>query len=192
MKPTGPLLPRDKHSVSEVTADRPAGPEAVVVTTRDHQVIRRWAVERQAEPATGEATKSGPATVRGVNDGGAGIRFNFPGVRLFRPISWEEWFENFDRHQLRFVCDNESAGAGTSARYRLVKAEEWDELTQGIAATPSPRGRSGKPEAPSVAAGSGSLPRATSIPGALESKRSVPIRQRCLRFFRSFLGRQPR
>ena len=192
MEPTGPLLPPDKHYVREVTADSPAGPETAVVTTRDHEVIRHWAAKRQAEPATGEATKSGPATARGVNDGGARIRFNFPGVRLFRPISWEEWFENFDRHQLRFVWDNESAGAATSARYRLVKAAEWDELTEDVASAHGARARPTMPEAPSTAGGSGSLPRAAPTAGALQCKPSVPIRQRCLRFFRSFFWRQTR
>ena len=76
--------------------------------TRDKQVIRGWAQRHRAEPATGEATPSGPATVV-VNDGGAGIRFNFPAAARFRPISWDEWFENFDRHRLVFVYDEDVA-----------------------------------------------------------------------------------
>ena len=97
-----------------------------VVFTRDHDVIRRWAAQRQAEPATGEATSSGPATSK-VNDGGAGIRFNFPGVGLFRPISWDEWLTNFDVHQCAFVyeCDESRP---LSSQYRIVKAEDWKEL----------------------------------------------------------------
>jgi|SRR3954452_4259026 len=123
------------------------------LTTRDHELIRQWATRHGAEPATGEATSSGPATVS-VNDGGAGIRFNFPGAARFRPISWEEWFENFDAHSLMFVYEEEVADRayeffqrrggehghdlddwfeaerqlakpGTaSARYRLVKTED--------------------------------------------------------------------
>jgi hypothetical protein len=46
---------------------------------RDYDVIRRWAERRKAEPATGEATASGPATID-VNDGGARIRCNCPGA----------------------------------------------------------------------------------------------------------------
>jgi len=123
MTTNGPLLPEQKH-IPDVKADTPVDATAHVVSTRDHEVIRRWAVKRQAEPATGEATSSGPATVS-VKDGGAGIRFNFPGTGPFRPIAWEEWFENFDRHQLAFVFDNDPPGGPTSNRYRLVKAEEW-------------------------------------------------------------------
>lgn len=83
-----------------------SGPRAIA--TRDHEAIRRWAARRKAEPATGEATASGPATID-VNDGGAGIRFNFPGLQRFRPITWDEWFDNFDRHDLLFVHEEEVA-----------------------------------------------------------------------------------
>jgi hypothetical protein len=79
-----------------------------VLSTRDHGVIRRWAEHHGAEPATGEATSSGPATVT-VNDGGAGVRFNFPGVARFRPIGWEEWFANFDANRLTFLYEEEVA-----------------------------------------------------------------------------------
>jgi hypothetical protein len=72
------------------------------MATRDYDVIRRWSARQHAEPATGEATESGPATIH-VRDGGAGIRCNFPGVGRFRPITWDEWFANFDRHHLTFV-----------------------------------------------------------------------------------------
>ena len=35
------------------------------------------------------------------------MRFNFPGFARFRPIAWHEWFENFDRHSLLFVFEEE-------------------------------------------------------------------------------------
>jgi hypothetical protein len=73
-----------------------------IVATDDPELIRQWAVRQGAGPATGEATESGPATV-GVQDGGEGIRFNFPGAARFRPISWEEWFRNFHKYELLFV-----------------------------------------------------------------------------------------
>ena len=78
------------------------------MATRDHDVIRAWAARHRAEPATGEATPSGPATIN-VNDGGVGIRFNFPGVGRFRPIAWSEWLEHFDRNRLTFVYQQEVA-----------------------------------------------------------------------------------
>jgi hypothetical protein len=126
MTSTGQLFPdhlRIQHADSLETAIRPT---TDVVFTRDHDVIKRWATERQAEPATGEATSSGPATVN-VKDGGAGIRLNFPGVSAFRPISWDEWLANFDVHQCAFVYANDTSRP-LSNRYRIVKAEEWNHL----------------------------------------------------------------
>lgn len=121
---TGPLLP-EEHHIPEVRGD--ANESAPVLATRDHEVIRRWAALRQAEPATGEATGSGGATVD-VKDGGAGIRFNFPGLGRFRQISWDEWFGNFDLHELLFVFDGETGQQPPSSRYRIVKAEDWKGL----------------------------------------------------------------
>jgi hypothetical protein len=122
METKGPLLLKQKH-VPMVTTEDDAltGP----VATRDHGVIRRWAERRQAEPATGEATASGPATAD-VRDGGVGIRFNFPGFARLRPIPWEEWFDNFERHQLTFVYEGQpEAGESWTPRYRIVKTEDW-------------------------------------------------------------------
>ena len=122
----GQLLP-EQPSIQKVESVETRVRESTqVVFTRDHDVIRRWAEERQAEPATGEATVSGPATVQ-VNDGGAGIRFNFPGAGPFRPISWDEWFANFDRHECAFVYDT-GLPAPQSHRYRIVKADDWKDI----------------------------------------------------------------
>lgn len=126
MTMNGPQLPEQRH-IPDIKADTPVDPAAEVLSTQDHAVIRLWAARRQAEPATGEATKTGPATVD-VRDGGAGIRFNFPGRGLFRPITWEEWFENFDLHHLAFVYDNDSSDSPPSSRYRLVKADDWTDV----------------------------------------------------------------
>jgi hypothetical protein len=97
-------------------------PAVAVAATRDHQLIRRWAAQHQAEPATGETTASGPGTLD-VNDGGAGIRFNFPAAGRFRPITWDEWFDNFETHELVFVYDRDTDGRGASYRYKLLKME---------------------------------------------------------------------
>jgi hypothetical protein len=125
MKAEGQLLPEQGH-IPRVSADMPLGPSTQVVFTRDHQVIREWAAKRHAVPATGEATRSGPATVD-VKDGGAGVRFNFPGTGSYRPIEWDEWFGNFDAHECAFVFDHDSS-APCSNRYRIVKAADWKDF----------------------------------------------------------------
>ena len=94
-------------------------PPGAVVATDDPELIRRWAVRHNAEPATGEATASGPATVD-VHDGDAGIRFNFPAAGRFRPITWDEWFENLKAYDLMFVYERDMPGTTPSGRYRLV------------------------------------------------------------------------
>ena len=122
-----PLLPAQRH-IPIITAPDELTGDRGTVATRTHSVIRAWAAERRAEPATGEATVSGGATID-VNDGGAGIRFNFPGYSRFRPITWEEWFGNFDLHDLTFVFDDRGAAEHPpSTRFRIVKASDWQVL----------------------------------------------------------------
>ena len=121
------LWPPSPVRLERVTDSKPPSHHGVFATL-DRGAIRRWAERRQAEPATGEATATGPATID-VNDGGAGTRFNFPGASRFRPISWQEWFDNFERHGMMFVFE-EVAGPPLSHRYQLVKATEIaDRLT---------------------------------------------------------------
>ena len=99
-----PLLANDDafaRLARQTSSERPGLRTQV---TRDHEAIRRWAAEHGAEPATGEATRSGPAKIA-VNDGGVGLRFNFPGFAPFRPIGWDEWFDHFDQHALLFVFE---------------------------------------------------------------------------------------
>jgi hypothetical protein len=123
--PMSELLPQQREMVS-VTADNAndvRGNSDRTLVTRDQELIRRWAERRKAEPATGEATSTGPATAVSVNDGGAGIRFNFPGAAPFRPISWEEWFDHLERNDLVFAYEDEPESQNPSAEYRIVPSQ---------------------------------------------------------------------
>jgi hypothetical protein len=117
-----PIRRVDRHSSTEQQTHG-------VVATEDHELIREWAARHDAEPATGEATESGPATVD-VQDGGAGIRFNFPAAARFRPISWDEWFRNFTQYDLMFVYENELSGEPPNAAYRLVPRQQLQRQCQ--------------------------------------------------------------
>jgi hypothetical protein len=88
--------------------------------TRNAEVIRRWARAHQAEPATGEASASGPATVA-VTDGGVGIRFNFPGFAPFRPISWDEWLAHFSQNDLVFVFEEQDDQQIAARAYEISR-----------------------------------------------------------------------
>ena len=124
-KNSRPSLDRFTVLTSGTPAER-AGLQ--VVTTRERAEIERWASAHSAQPATGESTASGPA-VKTMNDTAAGIRFNFPGFAPFRAISWDEWFRNFEAHDLVFVYEEQQDGGGNHAaadrsapvRYRLIK-----------------------------------------------------------------------
>jgi hypothetical protein len=107
-----PIRRVDAHSAAEQQA-------GAVLATDDQALIRQWAARHSAEPATGEATASGPATID-VRDEGVGIRFNFPAAAPFRPITWDEWFQNFTRDDLMFVYEGDVPGQAPSTRYRLV------------------------------------------------------------------------
>ena len=118
-----PLL-QFQQRVTHVTRDEPADENATVLATRDHAVIQEWAALVGAVPATGERTASGPASSMKVNDGGSGLRFNFPGVARFREISWTEWLDHFNGHDLTFVFENSGGRQPPSARFRLVRTSD--------------------------------------------------------------------
>lgn len=120
-----PLL-TEWHPIHLVTlASQQSQRRCGVVATRDPALIQAWAARHHAEPATGEASPSGRETIV-VRDGGAGIRFNFPGVGRYRPIEWDEWLEHFASHELTFVFEEpEAVAAGpANARYRLVPTRD--------------------------------------------------------------------
>ena len=119
---TRSLVPEEEEVALVEAATENQRNDAHVVATQDPELIQHWAQLRGAEPATGEATPSGPATVD-VHDGDAGIRFNFPGAAPYRPIEWPEWFDHFRHHELVFVYETTEPEQPPSARYRLLKME---------------------------------------------------------------------
>jgi hypothetical protein len=118
-----PLAPQP-HRVTMVTRDEPAPPGATILATRDRVVIREWAELLGAEPATGEETDSGPSSAKKVEDGGSGLRFNFPGISPFRAISWDEWLDHFNRYDLTFVFESSEGRRPPSARYHLAPTKD--------------------------------------------------------------------
>jgi hypothetical protein len=120
-----------RHPLAPVdSALEGGGGTVTLVGTRDPRLVRAWASHHGAEPATGEATASGPATVS-VNDQGSGLRFNFPGAARFRTLTWDEWLASFETADLVFVFEravSEGDGGPTrvgGALYRIVSASEW-------------------------------------------------------------------
>lgn len=65
------------------------------LVTRSHDVIMRWAGERDAKPAAIAGTEHG-------NRPGV-LRFDFPGGASggsLQQVTWDQWFETFDDREL--------------------------------------------------------------------------------------------
>ena len=115
---------------ADTALEDPAGVADHLVGTCDAGLVTAWAEHHGAEPATGQATASGPATVV-VNDQGSGLRFNFPGASRFRGVTWEEWLAHFKDAGLVFVFEiTPPAGTQVGARfggafYRMLSRRDW-------------------------------------------------------------------
>jgi hypothetical protein len=84
-------------------------------TTTDHDEIRRWVEEHGGKPAV----------VKGTRDSGGGgvLRVDFPGgagEEQLEHVSWDEWFEIFDRNNLAFLYQERKAGGEDSTFFKLV------------------------------------------------------------------------
>jgi hypothetical protein len=101
------------------TDDDPERPGRSLVTT-NHDVIREWAESRKAVPSTVEGTEHGDHL--GV------LRLDFPGYggdRL-REVSWDEWFDTFDKRRLNFIYQEERSDGSPSNFFRLESPDRED------------------------------------------------------------------
>jgi hypothetical protein len=117
---TGPETSRSLKYSQEITApdDDPERPGRSLVTT-NHDVIKQWAEERGARPATVAGTEHGDQL--GV------LTFDFGnGGGNLRPVSWEEWFDTFDGRRLNFVYQEERSDGRKSNFFRLENPERED------------------------------------------------------------------
>jgi hypothetical protein len=92
---------------------------ASAVKTTDHKTIRKWVEERGGRPArvadTGEQ--------RGEGSGGIlRIDFREPDASL-EQISWGEFFQTFDRNELAFLYQEETAGGDKSRFFKFVRRD---------------------------------------------------------------------
>ncbi len=84
----------------------------------DHNEIREWAEERDAQPACVRGTGS-------EEDVGM-IRLDFPGYSgetSLEPIEWEEWLQKFDENNLALLVEFETAGGETSNFNKIIGRE---------------------------------------------------------------------
>jgi hypothetical protein len=90
--------------------------------TTDHEVIRRWTEERGGFPATVKETSE---------DGKPGVlRIDYPGFsgeeRLER-ISWESFFDAFEKNNLAFLYQEKVSGGKLSRFSKLIDRDSTEE-----------------------------------------------------------------
>lgn len=93
----------------------PASKSSMITT--DHDVIRKWAEERGAKPATVIGT--------GGNEIGV-LRLMFPGYsagrsKSLKEISWEEFFRKFDENNLAFIFQEKTRSGEKSNFNKLIR-----------------------------------------------------------------------
>lgn len=83
--------------------------------TTDHETIRRWAEERGGRPATVKRT--------GTSEDPGLLRIAFPGdagEESLEPISWEKFFETFEKKRLAFLYQDKTAEGELSRFNKLI------------------------------------------------------------------------
>jgi hypothetical protein len=83
------------------------------LTTTEHGVIRRWAEDRGGTPATAPGTEHGDHL--GV------LEFDFPGYggEKLEHVSWDAWFDTFDKRNLEFVYQERLKSGDLSNFFQL-------------------------------------------------------------------------
>jgi hypothetical protein len=86
-------------------------------TTTDHDEIRKWVEERKGKPARVKGT--GNKTDKGV------LRIDFPDgeEENLEQISWEDFFDKFDKEKLAFLYQDKSANGKKSYFNKLVNQD---------------------------------------------------------------------
>jgi hypothetical protein len=86
---------------------------------RNHDVIQRWAEEREAQPAVATRGKDVRPRV---------LRFDFPGYggKSLEKVDWDEWFKTFDERNLVFVHQDQLKNGNQSSFFRLENPDRED------------------------------------------------------------------
>ncbi|MEC5181511.1 hypothetical protein [Arthrobacter sp. CG_A4] len=84
-------------------------------TTTNHDEIREWVEQNGGKPAGVKATAEGqdPGVLQALFPGGAG-------EESLEQISWENWFEKFEKNKLAFLYQTEKANGGPSTFFKVI------------------------------------------------------------------------
>ena len=86
------------------------------LATQNHDVIKHWAEERGAVPATIQSNDANNPRV---------LRFNFPGYggQNLQEITWEQWFKPFDARDLVFLFQQRKGDGSQSNFFHMDSPE---------------------------------------------------------------------
>ena len=90
-------------------------------TTTDHNEIQQWVDERGGRPARVKGTES-------KNSPGL-LRIDYPGYsggESLEEISWEEFFDGFEKNGLAFLYQDKTADGKTSRFSKLIDRNSQD------------------------------------------------------------------
>ncbi len=104
----------ESRSVKTRTKTKTGGSSKI---TADHSLIRKWAEERGAKPASVKGT--------GGKDIGV-LRLMFPGYsegrsQSLREITWDEFFRKFDENELAFIYQDKTSQGDRSNFNKFIK-----------------------------------------------------------------------
>ena len=89
--------------------------QATSHTTTNHNEIRRWVTERGGHPARVKGTEKGKSS--GV------LRIDYPGFsgeERLEEISWEEFFDGFEKNKLAFLYQEKTSDGELSRFSKLI------------------------------------------------------------------------
>ena|SRR5688572_19636034 len=84
-------------------------------TTTNHNEIRQWVTERGGHPARVKGTEKGKTS--GV------LRIDYPGYsgeERLEEISWEEFFDGFEKNELAFLYQEKTSDGELSRFSKLI------------------------------------------------------------------------
>ena len=92
--------------------------------TTDHEEIQNWVEERGGNPARVKNTDKG---------GSGGLRIDYPGFSgedTLETISWEEFFEAFEKNNLAFLYQDETSDGKQSRFSKLIDRDSVKEKSR--------------------------------------------------------------
>lgn len=108
-----------KYSQEVTSPDEEPEREGRSLVTTSHDVIRQWAEERGGRPSTVDGTEHGDHL--GV------LRIDFQDkTEGLREVSWDEWFDTFDKRRLNFIYQENRTDGNQSTFFRLESPDRED------------------------------------------------------------------